>query len=40
MSLGLFSGFCKAAERLVLAWRIACTFEVGGEGEVVLETEQ
>lgn len=40
VSLGLLSGFCKAVERLVLAWRMASSLEVGGEGEEELEREE
>lgn len=40
MSLGLVSGFCKAVKRLVLAWRMASSLEVGGEGEGELAREE
>lgn len=31
--MGLLRGFCKAAERQVLAWRMASSLVVGGVGE-------
>lgn len=31
--MGLLRGFCKAAERQVLAWRMASSLVVGGIGE-------